>query len=96
MQKVTFESLPSAIGLIIDKIEKIEELLNYEKQSNLDPTRKLLNITQAAELTGIKKNTLYLYTSRNKIPHSKRANKLFFFEDDLISWIEESKRITNK
>lgn len=83
---------------IDELIEQIADEVVLRLKPNDAPTaprRKLLTITEAAELTGIKKNTLYLYTSKGKIPHSKRANKLFFFEDDLINWIEESKRIIN-
>lgn len=87
----TFDRLPAfVLGLSqkIDGIEKkIDMLLSAPKDGLID-RHELLNIKQASELIGKTVGTIYTLTSDNKIPFSKRGNKLYFFKDELLEWIK--------
>ena len=40
-------------------------------------------------LLGKSASTIYTMTSEKRIPYHKRGNKLYFFEDEIIGWIEQ-------
>jgi len=66
---------------------KTEKANQQSAQSN-DP----MNIDQAAEFLGLKKATLYVKVSRNEIPNTHRNGRLYFFRDELLSYLKEGKR----
>lgn len=48
----------------------------------------VIGITEAAELTGLSKNTIYQYSSRNQIPKLEgKTKKLLFSRKELLVWI---------
>lgn len=52
---------------------------------------KLLTPKEVCERYGISINTLYQWTSQNRIPHL-RVGKLLFREEDILKW-EESRLV---
>jgi len=48
---------------------------------------KLLKIDEAAEKLGLKKSTLYKYTSAKKVPYVKIGARVLFPEDCLNRWV---------
>ncbi len=61
---------------------------------NAPPTKKPLNIDQAAAFLGISKNTIY--GKINEIPHSKKGKMLTFFEDQLLDYLKSGRVRTRK
>jgi excisionase family DNA binding protein len=57
---------------------------------------KPLNIEEAAAFLKKPKSTIYQLTSTRKIPFSKMGKQLLFFKKDLLLWIEEGKKKTQK
>lgn len=57
---------------------------------------RLMNIKEASQYLGLALPTIYEKTSRNEIPFLKRGKKLYFRKDDLLKWLEEGRRKTNK
>ena len=51
--------------------------------------RRLLGLDDGAALLGKSTSTIYAMTSEKRIPYHKRGNKLYFFEDEIIGWIEQ-------
>ena len=51
--------------------------------------RKLLDISEAAEVLGIKPGTLYKWTCSRKLPHKKIGGALRFDPEELEDWIRE-------
>ena len=51
-----------------------------------------MTIDEVAEFTRFKKNTIYSYVQRNKIPYSKKGNRLFFYKAEVTDWIKDSKQ----
>ena len=48
-------------------------------------------IEQAAEILQMKVGTVRRLVNELEIPHYKREHNIYFFEDELIKWIEDSK-----
>lgn len=64
------------------------------QSSNYDD--KPLNIEEAAAFIRKPKSTIYQLTSTRQIPFSKMGKQLLFFKKDLLKWIEEGKKKTQK
>ena len=57
-------------------------------------TDEIGGIELAAQITGKAVPTIYNLCADNKIPHSKRGNKLYFSSLELKKWIRNGKRKT--
>ena len=91
MGNITFEQLPQAVSTLIERVEqlagKVDEVLG--KTTGKDTGRRnLLTLEEVAALLGKSASTIYAMTSEKRIPYRKRGNKLYFFEDEVMQWIE--------
>lgn len=66
--------------------DKVDEALGKATQQK---GRRLLALDDVAALLGKSASTIYAMTSEKRIPYHKRGNKLYFFEDEIIGWIEQ-------
>ena len=92
MDNITFEQLPQAVSTLIERVEqlagKVDEVLG--KAAGKDTgKRNLLSLEEVAALLGKSASTIYAMTSDKRIPYHKRGNKLYFFQNEIIAWIEE-------
>lgn len=95
-QNITFENLPTAVGQLQTRLEKIENQLNaIILWLQLQQSTELLNVQQAAELMGVAVQTVYGYVTRREIPHIKRKKRLLFDREELMAWVREGKRLTS-
>lgn len=58
--------------------------------------KRLLNIDEAAEYTGLKKNTLYSWVCQRRLTFVKCGRRTMFDIKDLERWIEANKTEENK
>ena len=90
MDNITFEQLPQAVSMLIEKVgqlaDKVEKVLGNTGQRQ---ERRLLTLDDVATLLNKSSSTIYAMTSDKRIPYHKRGNKLYFFENEIIAWIEE-------
>lgn len=89
MSKVIITSPEELSSLIQSSFEKAVRSYLPKLQSTED---QLLNIEEAADYLNLAKQTLYGFTSKNKIPHIKRAKRLLFKKSDLDQWLMEGSR----
>lgn len=54
--------------------------------------REILNVNEAAELTGLARQTLYGMTSQRKIPFFKRGKRILFKRSELEQWLLENRK----
>ena len=92
MGNITFEQLPQAVSTLIERVEqlagKVDEVLC--KAAGKDTgKRSLLSLEEVAALLGKSASTIYAMTSEKRIPYRKRGNRLYFFEDEVMQWIEQ-------
>lgn len=92
MGNITFEQLPQAVSTLIERVEqlagKVDEVL-CKAAGKETSKRSLLSLEEVAALLGKSASTIYAMTSEKRIPYHKRGNKLYFFEDEIIRWIEQ-------
>lgn len=56
--------------------------------------KEVLDIEEAALLTGYKVKGLYTLTSEKRIPHYKKNGKLYFKKSELEAWLTENRVLT--
>jgi excisionase family DNA binding protein len=73
--------------------EVVQEVVREHLQSiPATQSNRILNIDQAAEFTGMAKQTLYQMAAQGRVPCSRRGKRLLFLEDQLIQWVKEGRK----
>ena len=92
-EELTMNAVPKAVNYLIEEIAEMRAMLdNMEKQLGLGINRhRPILIEQAAEILQMKIGTVRRLVTDREIPHYKREHNIYFFEDELIKWIEDSK-----
>ena len=55
-----------------------------------------IDVEAAATLLKVSKQHVYFLTSQNKIPHTKRGKRLYFFRSKILKWLKEGNRKTDQ
>lgn len=101
-KRITFDELPRTVKALAMNIaemadslrvlrDEVEDLRGALMSKPVNARRIPVNIDRACEIIGKSKNTMYRYTSRGLIPHYKRGNSIYFFEDELLEWVRRSR-----
>lgn len=56
-----------------------------------EAVKRLLTISEAAALLGVKAQTLYVWVAQNRVPHRKIGRLVRFTEEDLEEFVEQQK-----
>lgn len=82
------------------RLESIEEILLDMKRATrrtddqAHAPHAVLNVDEAAALTGFAKSTIYKMTSGGTMPHSKRGKKLYFDRQEIEAWLLQERQTT--
>jgi excisionase family DNA binding protein len=85
---------PEQLAILID--QSVRKALAEHSQKSSYSDDQPLNIEEAAAFIRKPVSTVYQLTSTRKIPFNKIGRQLIFFKKDLLAWIEESKKKTQK
>lgn len=72
----------------------IYQLVETLQPQKLDHQHQLIDIDKASILIQKSKPTIYRLARTGLIPTYKRGKKLYFYEDELLKWIEAGKKQT--
>ena len=90
--EITFDKLPQAVGYLTEQVERIHKIVSaLQPQSAIDKHR-IVEIDEACKITRKAKPTIYTLARKGLIPAYKRGKKLYFYEDELLQWIESSRK----
>ena len=92
-QDITFEKLPEAVGFLIEEVKRLSDVIQSLNQSETK-ARIPIQIGEACKIIGLAKVTVYQYVRKRKIPCYKNGRKLYFFEEELVKWVEDGERAT--
>ncbi|MBX2952288.1 MAG: helix-turn-helix domain-containing protein [Leadbetterella sp.] len=93
MNTPTLENTPGMLQIALEKLEKIERMLQEQK---IEPCAdKILQIRGAAEFLGLTVQTIYGKVSKNEIPYIKQGKRLLFSEKDLREYLLAGRRKAN-
>ncbi|QQL49883.1 helix-turn-helix domain-containing protein [Mucilaginibacter ginkgonis] len=93
MESLTFDQLPQAVGELLEKVSKIEDILNQDHAENKEP-EGLFSITQAAKFLNLSISTIYGKVCRREIPVSKQGKRLYFNKTELLEWVKSGRKRT--
>ena len=93
MQKetVTFDKLPEAVGYLIEQVIELKKMV-AELQPPASDKHVLVEIEDACRIIRKAKPTIYTLVRKGLLPAYKKGKKLYFYEDELLSWIENGRR----
>lgn len=94
VDEITFNNLPQAVANLTKEVAEINSILIKMQLPVVSSKRNPMGIDDASKLLGKSKQTVYKLVHQRMIPCYKNGKKLYFFEDELLSWIEDGKRKT--
>lgn len=72
--------------------EQIREALDDIKRYALMGAKSMFTVDEAAEYTGLKRQTLYRLTNAKEIPHYKPNGRIVYFDrKELDNWLRRGK-----
>ncbi|MBD0288405.1 MAG: helix-turn-helix domain-containing protein [Flavisolibacter sp.] len=93
LREVSYNSLPEQIALLHEKLDLL--LFQSANKQEPAPLKKVpVGIDRAYEVTGLARPTIYAMAPKGEIPNFKKGGRLYFYEEDLIKWIESGRRLT--
>ncbi|OOQ60292.1 helix-turn-helix domain-containing protein [Mucilaginibacter pedocola] len=93
MEIITFDQLPKAVSELLEKVSKIEDILNHDQQGE-SKDDSLFSIKQASAFLNLSISTIYGKVCRREIPVSKQGKKLYFNKSELLEWIRAGRKST--
>jgi excisionase family DNA binding protein len=93
METLTFDQLPKAVGELLEKVSRIEDILSHES-INPEDAGSLFSIQQASVFLNLSTSTIYGKVCRREIPVSKQGKRLYFNKIELLEWIKAGRKKT--
>lgn len=92
MNNYTLEGMPAMVGLMLEKLERIEKEMSdlkakYESAPTLsDGDDELMNFQEACTFLKVKANTLHRWKRDMTIPFQKIGTKVYFKKSDIVNY----------
>ena len=95
-ETITFDSLPQAVNYLTEQMNAVRQMLETALNSNNESKmeHRIVEIDEACSIVHKSKPKLYRLVRLGQIPAYKRGKKLYFYEDELIGWIESGRKST--
>jgi len=95
VNQISFDKLPEAVAYLIKEVTQIKEMVECNQNQNSISTKRVpIGIDEACQIIGKAKPTVYALVRKRLLPCYKNGKKLYFFEDELVECISNSKRKT--
>ena len=88
--EITFEKLPEAVGFLIHEVTQLRNLI--EEIQRPDIPKRPIEINEACKILMKAKSTIYTLVRKGSIPCYKSGKKLYFYEDELLEWINTGRK----
>lgn len=96
-EELTFNELPSAVSLLLQKVEDIEHLLHQlqgdiTKKKQADENGHIpMSLTEACAFLKMKRSTMYYHLENGNIPATRKGKNYILFKDELVKWAESGR-----
>ena len=90
---MTFAQLPKAVSELTNQVMELRDMVAALKPADPDEKHRIVGIEEACIITHKAKPTIYTLARKGLIPAYKRGKKLYFYEDELLKWIEEGRKV---
>ena len=91
--ELTIQNVPKAVNYLINEIAEMRVLLEHiEKQLGLGVDKhRPIEIVDATRILGQTERAINKMVRSRSIPHYVKDKKVYFFEDELVKWVEASR-----
>ena len=93
-QILSFNDLPSALSLVINKLEILEEKFST-LMTQIQPDKGLewLSVSELSEYlpTHPVEHTIYCWASNKQIPFHKKGRRIMFLKSEIDEWMQDNK-----
>lgn len=97
MERITFDQLPEMIGLIIEKLDRIEKLIGKGERIEEHIGKEMLTVDEACEFMGVSKSTLYKMSMNRDIPvYKPTGGRIYFKKDDIADYLKTNRVMSRK
>ena len=90
--EITFEKLPEAVGFLINEVAKLKNLIEEIQRPEI--SQRPIEINEACKILMKAKSTVYALVRKGNIPCYKSGKKLYFYENELLEWINTGRKNT--
>ncbi|WP_291058813.1 MULTISPECIES: helix-turn-helix domain-containing protein [unclassified Empedobacter] len=98
LQSLTFNELPSAMSLLLEKINGLEKQLKESARFNQpiisDEEEIILDANEVAQLLKVTIGTIRTKTSNGEIPSMKRLGKNYYLKSEIIEYLKQGKKLS--
>ena len=100
--KIKFDEMPEVIAQLVVEVHQLSNKFdaisqNTQVASNTVKTSKgrvVYSTDQVCEILHKTRGTIYRMVSRGELPGYKSGKYLVFFQDEIMDWLIQSKRLT--
>ena len=90
--EITFDKLPQAVGYLTEQVERIHKIVAALQPQTSTDKHRIVEIDEACK-SHARRNLLSTHShARGLIPAYKCGKKLYFYEDELLQWIESGRK----
>lgn len=93
--EITFDKLPQAITYLIEQVAELKQMV-LKLQPTQSEKHVLIEIDDASRIIKKAKSTIYTLVRKGLLPYYKKGKKLYFYEDELLAWIENGQKKTSE
>lgn len=92
-EELTMQNVPKAVNYLINEIAEMRVLLeSMEKQMGLGAHKhRPIGVEDACRILDLTINAINKMIRERSIPHYSQGKKIYFFEDELIKWVEDAR-----
>lgn len=92
-EELTMLNVPKAVNYLINEIAEMRVLLEHiESQLGLGVDKhRPIGIEDACRILDQTKNGINKMVRNQSIPHYLKEKKVYFFEDELVKWVEKDR-----
>lgn len=91
--EITFDKLPEAIAYLINEVSQLRKLVEGKQRPTVNK-RVPIEIDEACKIIMKAKPTVYTLVRKGLLPCYKHGKKLYFYEEELLEWIDKGRRKT--
>lgn len=94
-QPISHNDVPQALAYLINKVDRLETLLNVSKPEQTNPD-KWFNLQELQNYLPDKpaRQTVYGWVGQKLIPYHKKGKKLQFLKSEIDAWLISDKHKT--
>ena len=94
-ETITFDKLPQAVTYLTEQVAELKQMVSALQPSTQDK-HVLVGIEEACRIVKKAKPTVYALVRKGLLPAYKKGKQLYFYEDELLVWIENGRKKTSE